>query len=393
MKRNLKFAFINTPQHTVINLSNAFPNATTVTYDTGFAFYEECANREFDLVYSCGPFHGVNCEGLLEQLNSSRAYDNTVIVLDIENPISDHIRNLGLRLNISELFDEDTSDASRLVRCKQLLRKPIYRHSRNTVTKKIAESYRMPAWKRLFDIVFASMALIMLSPLFLVIAVLVRLESKGKIFYYSPRVGTGYHIFPFYKFRSMYTGADAKLAELSHLNQYTKDKEDEEAAKEEQVVSEKRTISDSLKEGMLYMDGQALTPEEYAKVKKEKEASTFIKIKDDPRVTKVGKFIRNTSIDELPQLYNVLIGDMSIVGNRPLPLYEAEKLTTDRFALRFLAPAGITGLWQVSKRGQGEMSEEERMELDNDYAKSSSFFTDISIILRTIPALLQKENV
>ena len=103
--------------------------------------------------------------------------------------------------------------------------------------------------------------------------------------------------------------------------------------------------------------------------------------------------MRNTSIDELPQLVNVLIGDMSIVGNRPLPLYEAEKLTTDRYALRFMAPAGITGLWQVEKRGKGAMSEEERLMLDNDYAKNHSFFYDILLILKTIPALFQKESV
>jgi lipopolysaccharide/colanic/teichoic acid biosynthesis glycosyltransferase len=104
--------------------------------------------------------------------------------------------------------------------------------------------------------------------------------------------------------------------------------------------------------------------------------------------------MRNTSIDELPQLFNVLKGDMSIVGNRPLPLYEAEKLTTDQFALRFLAPAGITGLWQVTKRGKsGQMSAEERMDLDNEYAKHNSFWHDIKIILRTIPVLFQKENV
>jgi lipopolysaccharide/colanic/teichoic acid biosynthesis glycosyltransferase len=123
------------------------------------------------------------------------------------------------------------------------------------------------------------------------------------------------------------------------------------------------------------------------------EEGTFIKFNNDPRVTRVGKFIRNKSIDELPQLFNVLKGDMSIVGNRPLPLYEAEKITTDKYSQRFFAPAGITGLWQVNKRGKGKMSEEERIELDNDYARNFSFFRDIKIILKTIPALLQKENV
>ena len=104
-------------------------------------------------------------------------------------------------------------------------------------------------------------------------------------------------------------------------------------------------------------------------------------------------FIRKTSIDELPQLFNVLRGDMSIVGNRPLPLYEAEKLTTDEFAERFNAPAGITGLWQVTKRGQANMSELERINLDIDYARKLSLSGDIKILLKTLPAMYQKENV
>ena len=113
-----------------------------------------------------------------------------------------------------------------------------------------------------------------------------------------------------------------------------------------------------------------------------------------PRVTKIGNFIRNTSIDELPQLINVFKGDMSIVGNRPLPLYEAEQLTSDDWSARFMGPAGITGLWQVELRGKkGVMSEEERKALDNKYAESYSFWGDIRLIFRTIPALLQKENV
>ncbi|MBX9852477.1 MAG: sugar transferase [Cytophagaceae bacterium] len=146
-------------------------------------------------------------------------------------------------------------------------------------------------------------------------------------------------------------------------------------------------------QSILYLDGKAVCEKVHIENKKEKADATFLKISNDPRVTKIGKFLRNTSIDELPQLFNVLKGDMSIVGNRPLPLYEAEKITTDQFALRFLAPAGITGLWQVTKRGKSDMSEEERMQLDNEYAKNYSFWRDIQIILKTIPALFQKENV
>jgi lipopolysaccharide/colanic/teichoic acid biosynthesis glycosyltransferase len=151
----------------------------------------------------------------------------------------------------------------------------------------------------------------------------------------------------------------------------------------------------------MYIENQTICDYWFNIQKREaaKNSSTFVKILDDPRVTKVGKFIRNTSIDELPQLINVLKGDMSIVGNRPLPVYEAELITGDEISKRFLAPPGITGLWQVELRGKGgNMSEEERMRLDNEYADhfkgdNYSFWYDIKLILRTIPALLQKGSV
>ncbi|MEZ4934160.1 MAG: sugar transferase [Saprospiraceae bacterium] len=204
---------------------------------------------------------------------------------------------------------------------------------------------RFSPFKRAFDIFFSSLAILLLSPLFLVVALLIWLESPGGVVYRSKRVGTGYQVFNFLKFRSMYQDADKRLADLKAKNQYGDDN------------------------------------------------AMFIKINNDPRVTKVGRFIRKTSIDELPQLINILKGDMSIVGNRPLPLYEAELLTRDVWAKRFLAPAGLTGLWQVTKRGKGNMNQEERIGLDVAYAENHSFWYDIKIILKTPFAIIQEEDV
>ena len=207
--------------------------------------------------------------------------------------------------------------------------------------------FKMPFFKRIFDITLSLVALAVLSPLFLLISVLIKLESKGPIFYVSMRAGSGYKIFRFYKFRTMRINAENELNQILHLNQYNR------------------------KEGN----------------------TSFVKIERDPRITRLGRILRNTSLDELPQLINVLIGDMSVVGNRPLPLYEAERLTKDQFAKRFLAPAGITGLWQISKRGRIQMSEVDRMNLDITYAEKSSFLYDLRIIFKTIPVLFQSESV
>jgi lipopolysaccharide/colanic/teichoic acid biosynthesis glycosyltransferase len=257
------------------------------------------------------------------------------------------------------------------------------------------KDYKIPFIKRLFDIVVSFSVLLVLSPLLLLVALAIRIESKGNVIYKSKRVGTGYRIFNFLKFRSMYLGADAGLKELEHLNQYSQNRESNKS--NNNILPCPRCAK--LPEGeycspILYIEGKKICEYWYNELKKKDKAATFIKIENDPRITKVGKFIRNTSIDELPQLINVLKGDMSIVGNRPLPLYEAEQLTSDDWSARFLAPAGITGLWQVELRGKGGiMSEEERKDLDNQYAYTYSLLGDIKLILRTIPALFQKENV
>jgi len=256
-----------------------------------------------------------------------------------------------------------------------------------------SQEYRIPFFKRAFDIIFALITILILSPVLILTALAIRLESKGKVIYKAKRVGTGYNVFDFYKFRSMYTGADKMLKDLEHLNQYkTKSEEDENEQEIDAACPDCEKLGEPCSP-ILYIGGKEICENQYLRQKSSKTQSAFVKFKDDPRVTKVGAFIRKTSIDELPQLFNVIKGDMSIVGNRPLPLYEAELLTSDGWSERFLGPAGITGLWQVYKRGRSEMSDEERKALDNQYARNNSFWLDLKIILLTIPALFQKESV
>ena len=248
------------------------------------------------------------------------------------------------------------------------------------------ESCKIPGWKRFFDIFFALSMLTLLSPFFLLIALLIRLESKGKVFYTSPRVGMGYKMFGFYKFRSMYVDADKKIESLIKNNQYLS-----ENLQAEQI----NMVAEKPGSGNMLINDEGLIPEEKVSAEKQSRHNTsFFKLANDPRITRVGRFLRNTSIDELPQLVNILKGDMSVVGNRPLPLYEAELLTKDKWIERFLAPAGLTGLWQVTKRGgANKMSAEERKELDISYARNYSFWYDMKIIVKTVPAMLQHENV
>ena len=147
------------------------------------------------------------------------------------------------------------------------------------------------------------------------------------------------------------------------------------------------------KEEIRIEDNKVLTEQEYLTNQMNEEESAFFKIKNDPRITRVGRFMRNTSIDELPQLFNVLRGEMSLVGNRPLPLYEAEKLTKDEDIARFMAPAGITGLWQVTERGKSSNTIESRKRLDVQYYEEQSLWMDLKILIKTPLAALQHENV
>lgn len=253
-------------------------------------------------------------------------------------------------------------------------------------------AFRLPLWKRVFDIFFSSMAILCLSPLLILTALAIRIESKGPIIYKSKRVGSNYQIFDFLKFRSMYTDADKHLKDFNALNQYQEEETDIWGEEEEPEAELDKNADEE--EILLISDDFVITEEDYIHKKSKEKSNAFVKLENDPRITKIGRFIRKYSIDELPQLINILKGDMSIVGNRPLPLYEAELLTSDEHIDRFMGPAGLTGLWQVEKRGEaGKLSAEERKQLDITYAKTFSFWLDIKIILKTVTAFVQKENV
>lgn len=253
--------------------------------------------------------------------------------------------------------------------------------------KQIVNSFRLPLWKRVFDIIFSLVALMFLSPLLLVTACAIAVESKGKIIYKSKRVGSNYQVFDFLKFRSMYSDSDKKLKELNELNQYQSEQDTIELLPDQ-------AQENAAEEIILVSDDFVISEQDYLVQKTIEKKNNFVKLEHDPRITKVGRFIRKYSIDELPQLINILKGDMSIVGNRPLPLYEAELLTSDEYIDRFMAPSGLTGLWQVEKRGEsGKLSAEERKQLDIIYAKNFSFWLDVKIILKTFTAFIQKEDV
>ena len=266
--------------------------------------------------------------------------------------------------------------------------------------------FKIPVWKRLFDIFFSGLAIIILSPIFILTAIAIKLESKGPVLFKSKRVGTNYTIFDFLKFRSMYIDAEDRLKDLSKTSNQYVEKEDEDEHKTITAPLGDETEQDMLNMGMesemmisdeeimLIGDDFVVAESDFNKQKEEDINNAFVKIENDPRITKVGKFIRKYSIDELPQLFNILKGDMSIVGNRPLPLYEAEKLTADSSIDRFMAPAGLTGLWQVEERGKGgNMSAEERKQLDITYGQTYNFMLDMKIIFRTLFTFVQKENV
>ena len=195
--------------------------------------------------------------------------------------------------------------------------------------------------KRSVDIMVVILGGLVLWPVFLLVSIAIRLDSPGPVLYASPRVGKGGRMFSFYKFRSMIVGADVQKAALEAQNE---------------------------SDGPLF------------------------KMTRDPRVTRVGDFLRRSSLDEFPQFWNVLRGDMNLVGPRPLPTGDLQGIEHDRelaywFELRHQVHPGITGLWQV--RGRSNLGFQEMVSLDIAYVQGWSPWLDLKILMLTIPAVLK----
>lgn len=194
--------------------------------------------------------------------------------------------------------------------------------------------------KRLLDVVGAVIGLILLSPLFLVVGMIIKLGSPGPVFFRQPRVGKHGRIFRILKFRSMRPDAEALL-------------------KQDQALWDEYVQNDfKLPEGR------------------------------DPRITPIGRFLRKTSLDELPQLWNVLVGDMSLVGPRPLVQQEIDEWYRDTFTELLSVRPGMTGLWQVS--GRSSIAYPERAQIELEYVRSVSFARDLSILARTVAVVLNR---
>lgn len=339
-------------------------------------------NRKYDVIFCDSDLKGIDVISYTDEIQKVLINKPIIVLLNSRLSSKHSLKNLRNH-GIDDIIEFPESSMALSLKLSFLLKnKDSKLKAPSTHSKESSINFS----KRLFDIVFSLLALICLSPILILAALAIKIDSKGPVFFISKRVGQGYKIFDFYKFRSMKTGAENLIDNLKGQNQYQT-----EAVKPVHSCNKCQKLGHNCSP-LLIVDGKEIC-ENLHKLQKANNQTSFLKFKNDPRVTKLGEFLRRSSIDELPQLINILKGDMSFVGNRPLPLYEAEQLTSDQWGKRFLAPAGLTGLWQVTKRGKADMSEEERKELDNEYAKNHSFIGDIILILKTFPALTQKENV
>ena len=210
--------------------------------------------------------------------------------------------------------------------------------TQSDVKTKISEKVYIKI-KRVIDVILASVALILLSPLFAIIAIAIKIDSKGPVFFAHKRIGKNGKIIKLYKFRSMVINAEELI--------------------------------------------KSFTPEQMREYKEN------YKLTNDPRITKVGKFLRKTSLDELPQLINIINGDLSIIGPRPVVADELEKYGVNKDKFLSVTP-GLTGYWAAN--GRSNTTYEQRMEMELYYIDNLSLKMDIKVFFKTILSVLKKEG-
>ena len=266
------------------------------------------------------------CSRLIQKIKKNPLYRESIIIL-IASEKDKELKSIALKLKVQDFYSMPFPVEHFIERLHFLVKFKLIK-PQLSVQKNSSVIYKLPLMKRIFDITVATICIIVLSPVLILTAILLCLDSKGPIINKSKRVGTGFSIFNFYRFRSMKVDEGRQLDNLSDLNI------------------------------------------------------------DDPRITRFGSLIRRTGIDQLPQLFNVLKGDMSLVGNRPLTLYEAEMLISNDWLQRSSGPAGITGLWQIKNRGKRDISERERKKFDNFSASNYSLLLDLEIMIKALTVKL-----
>ncbi len=271
----------------------------------------------------------------LETILMERAVDEVMITLPIKSSY-DAIQNA---IEACERLGVQCRYSTDLFNTRIIKSRTVDHYDPSSIQLHMVHTDMARGIKRLLDITVAALGLLILSPLLIAITIAVKWTSDGPALFLQKRYGLNKRLFTIYKFRTMVTEAEQQQVHLEHLNEN---------------------------------DGPAF------------------KIKSDPRITRVGSFLRRTSLDELPQLWNVFLGDMSLVGPRPLPVRDVSRFAEGWLMRRFSVPPGITGLWQVS--GRSNLSFDHWIKLDLDYIDRWSLLLDLRILCKTFPAVLSKDG-
>ncbi len=276
--------------------------------------------------------------GGIEQLDSilmQKVVDEVIIAL----PMKSMYDSIQQAIQACERAGIQSGYSLDLFSTEVAKRRSFEEHDASSVVLHMVHNGHHKFLKRSLDVACSAIGVIILAPLMLLVAIAIKMTSKGPVIFRQKRYGLNKRTFWMYKFRSMVEDAEVRQKELEHLNEN---------------------------------DGHAF------------------KMRNDPRITRVGQIIRRTSIDELPQFFNVLLGDMSLVGPRPLPMRDVNNFSEASLMRRFSVKPGLTGLWQVS--GRSNTSFANWMKLDLEYIDRWSLLLDMKILARTIPAVFKKSG-